>query len=134
MYAKGLAVADFLKKKEPVKELNISPYNLTYADLANHPCALRVVLREELKTEGERAAKSILMDCIDLAITLINERNCDICIQRAINESKKLKVYFSNSLDESESNLLDFYRQRVVLSEIAIKSLCLRSKDQSNSY
>ena len=133
LYAKGLAVADFFKKKEPVKELNISSYNLTYADLANHPCALRAVLREELKTEGERAAKSILMDCIALAIILINERNCDICIQRAINESRKMKVYFSNSLDELESNLLDFYRQRVVLSEIAIKSLCLRTKDQSNS-
>ena len=48
------------------------------------------------------------MDCIDLAITLINERNCDICIQRVIDESKKIKVYFSNSLEESESNLLDF--------------------------
>ena len=88
MYAKGLAAADFLKRKEPVKELNISPYNLTYADLANHPCALRAVLREELKTEGERAAKSIFMDCIELAITLI---------------------YFSNSLDELQSNLLDSY-------------------------
>ena len=44
-----------------------------------------------------------------------------------------MKVYFCKSLDESESNLLDFYRQRVVLSEIDIKSLCLRTKDQSNS-
>ena len=67
--------------------MNISPYNLTYADLANHLCALRAVLREESKTEGEKAAKSILMDWINLAITLVNERNCDICIQRAINES-----------------------------------------------
>ena len=69
---------------------------------------LSAFLREESKTEGEKAAKSILMDCIDLAITLINERNCDICIQRVIDESKKIKVYFSNSLEESESNLLDF--------------------------
>ena len=31
LYAKGLAIAVAdLKKKEPVKELNISPYNLTY--------------------------------------------------------------------------------------------------------
>ena len=29
LYAKGLAVADLKNKKEPVKELNIFPYNLT---------------------------------------------------------------------------------------------------------
>lgn len=132
LYSKPLVITNRFKVKSSI-EVEIQPYRVKYSELVSQPCALGFVLRENEKSEGKRAAKGILAECFDNAIAISRKKDCVDCMRFLLDLSKGCKFYFSHSDENTDQELMEYFRQNILLDELAIVDLCAKTQDQSQS-
>ena len=131
VYSKGCTVAELFPQKK--LDVAVPAYNLTLEDFEGWNCPLEKVFRHNNVPEEERVCFLVFEKSLEECEAATACECIEVCIMNFLNMCDSTVMY-GNSETRLPNNHAECYIKFVFLEERDSLNLCIRTKNQSNSF